>query len=94
MRQRHFVDEWRVLDDMGGGVDVRGVVHAGGDALRQHPGFGHVMDAFDLDIFEVGPVRRLESKAVGEIVKFQSHGVVGVCLEFNAADFDHLSFSR
>ncbi len=28
MRQRHFVDERRVLDDMGGRVDMGGVVHA------------------------------------------------------------------
>src|SRR5476651_1768462 len=47
------------------------------------------MDALDLDIFEVGPVRRLESEAVREIVEFQSHRIVGVCLEFNAADLDH-----
>jgi hypothetical protein len=26
---------------------------------------------------------------VREIVEFQSHRIVGVCLEFNAADLDH-----
>ena len=94
MRQRHFVDERGIFNHVGRGVDVGGVVHAGRNALRQYAGFRHIMDAFDLDVFEVGPVRRLESEAMGEIVKFQSHRVVGVGLEFNAADFDHLSFSR
>src|SRR5215472_13532360 len=34
MRQWHFVDKWRPLHHMGGGINVRGVVHACGDALR------------------------------------------------------------
>ena len=86
MRQRHLVDERRVLDDMGRRVDVGGVVHAGRDALRQHAGLRHVVDALDLDVFEIGPVRRLKAEAVGEVVELQPHRVVEVALELDAAD--------
>ena len=87
MRQRHFVDERRVLDDMRGRVDMGGVVHGGRDALRQHARLRHVVDALDLDVFEIRPVRRLKSEAMREIVEFQPHRVVEVALEFDAADF-------
>jgi len=57
MRQRNLVDEWRALYDMRRRIDMRRVMHARGDALRQDAGLGVIMDALDLDVFEVGPVR-------------------------------------
>src|SRR4029077_10178702 len=92
MRQRHLVDERRALHDMGRRVDVRGVVHAGRDALRQHARFRHVMDALDLDVFEVRPVRRLIAETMGEVVEGEPHGVVLVLLERDAANL--LRYSR
>src|SRR5882672_6645012 len=77
---------------MRGRVDMRRVVHAGRDALRQHPRLRHVMDTLDLDVFEVRPVRRLKAEAMRQVVELQPHFVVGVGLEVDAADFDHLDF--
>src|SRR5437763_11330276 len=71
MLKRHLFDERRNLYDMRGRVDMGGVVHAGRDALRQHPRLRHVMNALDLDVFEIRPVRRLESEAMREIVELQ-----------------------
>ena len=91
MRQRHFVDKRRALNDMRRRVDMRGVVHRRGDALRQHARLRHVMNAFDLDVFEVRPVRRLIAEAMGQIVERQSHRVVLVLLERDPAYFLHHS---
>ena len=93
MRQRHFVDEGRALDDMRRRVDMSGIVHRGGDALRQHARLRHVVDALDLHILEIGPVRRLIAEAVGQIVEFEPHRVVEIFLEIDAANFRHASSS-
>ena len=69
MRQRHFVDERRALNHVGRRVDMGGVVHRGRDALRQHARLRHVMDALDLDVFEIRPVRRLVAEAMGQVVE-------------------------
>ena len=87
MRQRYLVDERRPLYDMRRRVDMCGVVHAGRDALRQHARLRHVVDAFDFDVFEIGPVRRLVPEAMGQIVERKSHRVVFVLLERNPANF-------
>src|SRR5713226_4423640 len=50
------------------------------------------MDALDFDVFEIGPVWRLISEPMRQIIKLQPHFVVGVFLKFDAANFDHLSF--
>src|SRR5215468_3372530 len=68
-------------------IDVRRVVHAGGDALRQHAGLGVVVNALDLDVLEVGPVRGLVTEAMGQVVELEPHAVVVVLLERDAADF-------
>src|ERR1700734_4508869 len=65
---------------------MRGVVHGCGDALRKHPRLRHVMDALDLDVFEIRPVRRLIAETMGQIVKGKSHRVVLVLLERDAAN--------
>src|SRR5262249_55021496 len=62
------------------------VVHAGRDALRQHPRLGVVVDALDLDVFEVGPVRRLITETMRQIIELEPHAVVVVVLERHAAD--------
>ncbi len=94
VRQRHLVDERRALDDMGRCVDVGGVVHRGGDALRQHARLRHVMDALDLDVFEIGPVRRLITEPVRQIVELKPHRIVEVLLEHHATNFlRHFRFS-
>src|SRR5262249_2464404 len=87
MRQRNLVDERGALHNVRRGVDVRGVVHAGGDALRQHAGLGVIVDALDLDVLEIGPVRGLVSEAVGQVVELEPHAVVQALLERDAADF-------
>src|SRR5262245_56019709 len=46
------------------------------------------MDALDLDVFEIWPVRRLEAKAMGQVIKLQSHAVVFVLFESHAANLD------
>ena len=90
MRQRHFVDERRALDHVRRRVDMRGVVHRGGDALRQHARLRHVVDALDLDVLEVRPVRRLVAEAMGQIVELQPHAVLEVFFEHHAANsFGH-----
>src|SRR5271166_3897991 len=91
MRQRHLVDEGRILHDMRGRVDVGGVVHAGRDALRQHARLRDVMDALDLDVFEIGPVRRLEAVAMGEVVELEPHGIDEIALELDAPNRDRHS---
>src|SRR5260370_627485 len=50
------------------------------------------MDALELGVFEIGPCWRLISEPMRQIIKLQPPFVVGVCLKFDAADFDHLSF--
>ena len=87
MRQRHLVDERRALHHVRGRVDMGGVVHRGRDALRQHARLRHVVDALDLDVFEIRPVRRLVAEAMGQIVELEPHGVVVVLLERHAANF-------
>ena len=73
MRQRHLVDERRALHHMRRRVDMRGVVHRGRDALRQHARLGMVVDALDLDVFEIRPVRRLIAEAMGQVVELEPH---------------------
>ena len=87
MRQRHLVDERRALNDVRRRIDMRGVVHRGGDALRQHARLRHVVDALDLDVFEIRPVRRLISEAMGQVVELKPHPVVEVLLERHTANF-------
>jgi hypothetical protein len=87
MRQRDLVDERCALHHVRRRIDMRGVVHAGGDALRQHAGLGVVVDALDLDVLEVGPVRGLVAEAMGQVVELEPHAVVEVLLERDAADF-------
>src|SRR4029077_5860452 len=95
MRQRYLVDERGALHHMGRRVDMRGVVHRGGDALRQHAGFGHVVDALDLDVLEIRPVRRLITKTMRQVVELQPHRVVEVFLERDATYLlDHQSLPR
>src|SRR6478609_9512041 len=53
MWQRDLVDERRPLHHMRGRIDMGGVVHAGRDALRQDTGLGVIVDALDLDVFEI-----------------------------------------
>ena len=90
MRQRHFVDERRALHDVRRRIDMRGVVHRGGDALRQHARLRHVVDALDLDVLEIRPVRRLIAEAMGQIVELQPHAVLEVLFEHHAANsFGH-----
>src|SRR6516165_9533269 len=45
------------------------------------------MDALDANVLEIGPVRRLITKAVGQVVKLKPHAVVEVLLECDATDF-------
>ena len=73
MRQRHLVDERRALHHVRRRVDVGGVVHRGGDALRQHARLRHVVDALDLDVLEIGPVRRLVTEPMGQVVELEPH---------------------
>src|SRR5690242_6846251 len=51
------------------------------------------MDALDLDVFEIRPVGRLITEAMGQIVEFEPHAVVGVLLERHAANFLRHDFS-
>src|SRR5262245_20222443 len=68
-------------------IDVRGVVHAGRDALGEHTRLRHVVDAFDLDVFEIRPVGRLIAEAMGQVIELESHAVVVVLFEHHAANF-------
>src|SRR6516162_2218998 len=87
VRQRNLVDERRALHHVRRRIDMRGVVHARRDALRQDPGLGVVVDALDLDVFEVGPVGGLVTETVGQVVELEPHAVGEVLLERDAADF-------
>src|SRR6266576_1303028 len=87
MRQRNLVDERRALHHMRRRIDMRRVVHARRDALRQDAGLGVVMDALDLDVFEVGPVRGLVTETVRQVVELEPHAVGQILLEHDAADF-------
>ena len=87
MRQWHLVDEGRALNDVRGRVDMRGVVHRGGDALRQHAGLRHVVDALDLDVLEIRPVRGLIAEAMGQVIELQPHAVLEIFFEHHAANF-------
>jgi len=89
VRQRHFVDERGALYHMGGRVNVRGVVHAQGQALRKHARFRVVMDALDLDVLEIRPVGRLIAEAMGQVIELKSHAVVGVFFKWHAANCNH-----
>src|SRR5215468_11014112 len=62
-------------------IDMRRVVHARGDALRQHAGLGVVVDALDLDVFEVGPVGRLIAETMREVIKLEPHAIGEILLE-------------
>src|SRR5712691_4427412 len=44
------------------------------------------MDALDLDVLEIGPVRRLVAEAMGQVGELEPHAVVGVLLERHAAN--------
>ena len=44
------------------------------------------MNALDLYILEIGPVGRLKAKTMRKIVEFESHGIIEVALELNAAN--------
>jgi hypothetical protein len=46
-----------------------------------------IVDALDLDVFEIGPVRGLVTEAMGQIVELEPHAVLEVLLECHAADF-------
>src|SRR5581483_164767 len=74
------------LHHMGGRVDMGGVMHRGRNALRQYARLGHVVDAFDLDVLEIGPVRRLVPEPMGQVVELEPHRVLEVLLERYAAD--------
>ena len=87
MRQRNLIDERRALYHVSGGIDVRRIVHRGGDALRQHARLGVIVDALDLDVLEIRPVRGLIAEAMRQIVELQPHAVVIVLLEHHAANF-------
>jgi hypothetical protein len=87
MRERNFVDEWRTLHHVRRRIDMRRIMHAGGDALRQDAGLGVIMDALDLDVFEIGPVRGLVAEAMRQIVELEAHAVGQVLLERHAANF-------
>src|SRR5439155_24324104 len=67
--------------------DVGGVVHRGRDALRQHARLRHVVDALDLHVLEVGPVRGLIAEPMGQVVELEPHVVLEVLLERHATDF-------
>src|SRR5262245_14954744 len=82
---------------MGGSVDVRGVMHRCRDALREHAGLRHIVDSLDHDVLEIGPVRRLVTEAVGQVVKLESHGIFEILFEYYAANSSGhglLPFSR
>src|SRR5262249_17998410 len=50
----------------------------------------HVVDALDLDIFEVGPVRGLITETMGQVIEFQPHAVFKVLFKHHAANsFGH-----
>src|SRR5262249_48818863 len=70
-----------------GRVDMGGVVHRRGDALRQHARLGVIVNALDLDVLEIGPVRRLIAEAMRQIVELQPHAVVVVLLERDTTNF-------
>ena len=93
MRQRHLVDEGRALHHVRRCVNVRGVVHRGRDALRQHARLRVIMDAFDFDVFEIGPVRGLIAEPMREIGEFEPHTVVGVFFKHYATDFFRHGYS-
>ena len=84
--QRNLIDEGSALDDMRGRINMRRIVHARRDALGQHAGLGVVMDALDLDIFEVGPIRGLIAETMREVVELEPHAVGEVLLERHAAN--------
>src|ERR1700758_5148397 len=86
MWKRDFVNKRRSLHHVGGSVDVRRVVHACGDALRQHARFGHVVNALNLDVFEIRPIRRLKSETMRQVLELKTHRIVAVGLEIDAAN--------
>ena len=87
VRQRHLVDKRRALNDVRRSIDVRGVMHRGRDALRQYARLRHVVDAPDLHVLEIRPIRGLITEAMGQVIKLEPHAVVEVLLEHHAADF-------
>ena len=90
VRQRHLVDEGCPLNHMRGRVDMRGVVHRRRDALRQHARLRHVVDALDLHVLEVRPVRGLIAEAMGQVIELQPHAVLEIFFEHHAANsFGH-----
>ena len=74
---------------MGRRIDMRGRVHRGGDTLRQHAGLGHIVDAFDLDVFEIRPIRALEAPSVRQVVKIEPHRILQIRLELDPPNHDH-----
>src|SRR5712691_7118961 len=44
------------------------------------------MDALDLDVLEIGPVRGLVAETMGQVGELEPHAVVGVLLERHAAN--------
>jgi hypothetical protein len=53
----------------------------------RHAGLGVIVDALDLDVFEIGPVRGLVAEAMGQIVELEPHAVLEFLFERHAADF-------
>jgi hypothetical protein len=47
-----------------------------------------VMDALDLHVLKIWPIRRLKTEPVGQIVEFDSQGIFEIVFEFDAADVD------
>src|SRR6185312_6168048 len=56
------------------------------DALRQNARLRHVVDALDLDVLEIGPVRRLVPEPMGQVVELKPHVVLEVLLEHHATN--------
>jgi hypothetical protein len=47
------------------------------------------VDALDLGVLELRPVRVLEAEAVAEVLELQPHAVVEISLELDAANLAH-----
>jgi hypothetical protein len=87
VRQRHLVDEGRALHHVRRRIDVGGVVHAQRQALGEHAGLGVIVDALDLHVLEIRPVRGLVAEAMRQVVELEPHAVVEVLLQRDATDF-------
>ena len=72
---------------------MRGVVHDGGNSLRQHPRFSVVMNAFNLDVFKIRPVRCLETSRMAQIVKLHTRIIFEILIH-TGAPFSKLTDRR